>query len=253
MKHLIKFAAVIAIALTFTQNSEAQTYPDPATGSGGALIVSIWDPATGVSLVYAVPGVFYQDLANGSFGQTNFTTSIPQFSSVFGNSNPGDILYQVAATGPDPVRGRGALYATGGASLPAVNSGNIAGTFQNSQAFYFQLDSFCGTDPVCIAASSSDGQYAGSASWGNLSAQLPFSAAAGLGTALSFWELTQNTASRIRPTDAAEVSLVAAGATWLLDANGNLAYTVVPVPAAIWMLVSGLLGFGVISRRKQAA
>ncbi|MEL7311207.1 MAG: VPLPA-CTERM sorting domain-containing protein [Pseudomonadota bacterium] len=253
MKHLIKFAAVIAVALTFTQNAQAQAYPDPATGDGGALIVSIWDTQLGVSLVYAIPGVFYQDLVDGTFGQTNFETAIPQFSTIFSESDSANLLYQVTATGPDAINGRGALYTTGGDTLPSVTSGNIAGTFQNSQAFYFQLDSTCGADPVCPAANSQAGTFAGSATWGDLTAQLPFSAATGVGFALNFYSLTQNTASRIRPTDPAEVGPAAPGASWFLSADGLLSYTVVPVPAAIWMLISGLLGFGAISRRKQAA
>jgi len=253
MKHLIQFAAVVVLALTFSQEADAQAFPDPATGNGGALIVSIWDPTTGVSLVYAIPNVFYQDLSNGTFGASNFSTAVPQFSTIFSGSETSNLLYQVTATGPDATRGRGALYTTGGSTLPAVTSGNVAGTFQNSQAFYFQLDSACGADPVCPAATANDGTYAGQASWGDLSVQLPFSAAGSIGQALSFYSLTQNTASRIRPSDDAVVSLAAPGATWLLDANGNLNYSVVPVPAAIWMLISGLLGFGVISRRKQAA
>lgn len=252
MKHLIQFAAVIAIALMFTHDAEAQTYPDPATGNGGALIVSIWDPSTGVSLVYAIPNVFYQDIANGTFGQSNFSTAIPQFTSVFG-SDVSNVLYQVTSTGLGLAQGRGALYTTGGATLPSITNGNVQGTFNNSQPFYFQLASACGTDPVCIADASTDGQYAGQATWGDLTAQLPFSAAGAVGSALSFWSLTQENASRIRPSGTADAGLVAAGATWLLDEFGNLSYTVVPVPAAIWMLISGLLGFGVISRRKQAA
>ena len=254
MKTLAKFAAVAAVALAFTQNAVAQeTYPDPATPAGGALIVSIWDPSLGVSLVYAIPGVLYQDLVSGSF--TSFSGAVPGFDTVFGASDPADINYQVAAAGLDE-NGRTAMYTTGPDSLPRVTSGNVAGTFINAQNFYFQLRSSCGTDQTCAAAAASDGVYVGQSTWGDLSIQLPYTASTivsttgSVGDALSFYSLAQADAPRVRPSDDARVA--STGATWLLDANGNLTY-VVPVPAAIWMLISGLLGFGAISRRRQAA
>jgi hypothetical protein len=46
--------------------------------------------------------------------------------------------------------------------------------------------------------------------------------------------------------------------TWALSASGDLTYTIagvsaVPLPAAIWLLGSGLLGLAGVSRRKKTA
>tara|TARA_R110001592_G_C13192015_1_gene752947 strand:- start:18046 stop:18834 length:789 start_codon:yes stop_codon:yes gene_type:complete len=55
-------------------------------------------------------------------------------------------------------------------------------------------------------------------------------------------------------SESAEANVSSYG-SWSLDANGGLSYAVsaVPVPAAVWMFASGLVGMaGVARRRKQA-
>jgi len=255
MKNLFRTVALLALAgsgLT-AANAQETAYPDPALGDGGALIVSIWDPNANVSIVYAINDLLYQDIANGALGAGgSFDLAVPQFASVFGGSNIADIRFTVTAAGVAP-NGTGALFATGPAVLPFVANGSVAGTFQNAQVFASQLTDNCGLQNPCIALSNDVGQYAGGVTWGDLSAQLPYSAAGGINESLSFYSLTQSGSGRIRPSDPAEIASVATGASWLLDASGLLSYSVVPIPAAAWLLLSGLLGFGAIARRRQAA
>lgn len=73
-----------------------------------------------------------------------------------------------------------------------------------------------------------------------------------VGTALSFFDV-------VVPDDPNYETFWAnatqyAGGSWLLGADGSLSYSVapVPLPAALWMLISGLAGLGVVSRRRAA-
>lgn len=252
MNSLVKAVAVLALVCSGAQAANAQGYPDPASNpSGGALIVSIWDPVASVSLVYAVPDVFYQQ--TGALAPTQF--NVPEFGQVFAGSNSADILYHVYAAGVDANNNnRGAIFVTGPAGLPNVTTGNVQGNFTAAQTFYSNLDDICGAQTPCTTTDPTSGAFAGVAAWGNLSAQLPFSAAETVGNALSFYAIGQATGSRVRPTDPATVDAIAGGtAQWLLDASGLMSYSVIPIPAAAWLLLSGLLGFGAISRRRQPA
>ena len=250
MKLFAKLVAIVVLAASFSQ-AEAQVYPDQATNSGGALIVSIWDPNQGVSLAYAIPNTLYQDLADGSFSQINFVT-VPGFDTVFASSDPADIQYQVYAAGLDSANSdRADIFVTSNGNPGAVQVNNITGTFVNSNTIYTQLDSVCEFDNSCAASAGNPG-FLDTATWGDLSAQFNFQAAATVGTALDFYRLSQPTAARVRGTDPATVTEYIAGAVWLLSADGVLSYNPVPVPAAVWLLLSGLFGFGAISRRRQA-
>jgi len=250
MKTIIKAAAIVALAWSMVPVAEAQTaFPGTTSATGTALIVTIWDPNAGVSLVYALPGLTYQSARSG--GLTPQSWSVPDFADIFG-TDLSSVLYQVSALGLTGVNEVTGMIVTGPASIPAVVNTNVSGTFTNATTFHSALNTDCGTDPVC-AASSSDGSYGGLVIWGDLGAQLPFSAAANVGTALSFWDISQQDLSRIRASDPAVSDPVEGGfAQWLLSEDGTLSYSVVPLPAAVWLLLSGLVGFGAISRRRRA-
>jgi len=250
MKMLSKAAAILAIALMGTSAAQAQVWTDPTSPTGTALTVTIWDPVAGVSLVYAVPGETFQSARAGL--QSFDNVAIPEFSTVFGGSNLGDIQYQVSAIGPDPLNSnRATALVTGPSTLPPVAVGNITGTNTNAQTFHAALNTACEFDGAC-AGTSADGQYGGLTTWGDLSAQLPFSAAAAVGNALFFYDLAQPDASRVGSTTPAIVTAIGGGtAQWLLSETGLLSYSVVPLPAAVWLLLTGLAGFGIVSRRRE--
>lgn len=250
MKMFSKAAAVMAIALMGASAAQAQVWTQPTSPTGTALTVTIWDPNAGVSLVYAVPGETFQSARDGIAPFANL--EVPEFGAVFGASDPADIQYQVSAFGPDPLnRDRATALVTGPSTVPAVGVGNITGTNTNAQTFHTALDTACEFDAAC-AGTSADGQYGGLATWADLSAQLPFSAAAAVGNALFFYELAQPDDPRVGSSTPAIVTAIGGGtAQWLLSETGLLSYSVVPLPAALWLLLTGLAGFGIVSRRRE--
>lgn len=89
-----------------------------------------------------------------------------------------------------------------------------------------------------------------------------------LNNAQSFWDVTGTTgeslafamarttsssSARGAPVVDANGSFGYLAGTWTLSENSTLTYSAVPVPAALWMFASGLVGLaGVARRRKQA-
>lgn len=78
-----------------------------------------------------------------------------------------------------------------------------------------------------------------------------FDSTAGLGQSLSFFKLSNSTNSSVDPISVTEFT----GASFLLSSNGTLSYGVsaVPVPAAVWLFGSGLVGMIGVARRKTVS
>ena len=259
MKTLLKAVAALSLAVSAVSVANAQNYPNPNSDpSGGALIVSIWDNVANASIVYAIPNTFYQDLRDGSF--TSFDGAIPQFDTIFGGSDAANIQYAVTASGaflpgfPDDPQA--ALFATGPASIGEVLNTNVAGAANIVGVFYGQLRAVCDDVNPCTSTNPQDGQFG--AALEDLALQLPFSAATTVGNSLNFYDLAQTGVEvfpgfppGVNATDPASVTDTLG--VWLLDGSGNLSYNVIPLPAAAWLLLSGLFGFGAIARRRQAA
>lgn len=126
---------------------------------------------------------------------------------------------------------------------------------------YADIVNQCGTSStICTGdAATSSNTYFGDDKWGTNFQYLDVSGSATLGSALGFYSLTRSTASSqgtLVSTQYANAAGVAA--YFLLNADGTLQYvsaavTAVPVPAALWLLLSGLGGLGVVGRRRQTA
>lgn len=111
---------------------------------------------------------------------------------------------------------------------------------------------------VVNAANDANG-FAGSALWGsNWSGNAGFSNSSTIGNSLFFHMLTGGTTSGAAVTSARYENAFG-DSTWTLSNDGTLTYAnaspaAVPVPAAVWLLGSGLIGVvGVARRRRQTA
>jgi hypothetical protein len=101
-----------------------------------------------------------------------------------------------------------------------------------------------------VAGPGNGDAYYGANTWmNNFGGGIPFTNSAGVDTALSFWHLGT--------TDGADVVTTQFDNVWTLSSNGVLTYapsvSQVPVPAAVWLFGTGLMGLVGVARRKTAA
>jgi len=106
-----------------------------------------------------------------------------------------------------------------------------------------------GENGTAVALIGQQGYY-DVAGWGDVNGTPGFYASADIGTAVSFYQV-----------NVSDVDFISAVETqmgdWLLTTDGTLTYgtapvSAVPVPAAVWLFGSGLLGLVGVARRKQA-
>ena len=157
-------------------------------------------------------------------------------------------------TGNTVVNGRRALTTSNGAV--AINNLSL-GNFSSGSAGYITanngiptMGSGTATNGSATAVKADGSAYFDTAgfpmsSWGN---NAPFSNLAAVGTSQKFVFLGVSSSNG---SDAAIVNPFT-GASWNLDAAGNLTYAVapVPVPAAVWLFASGVLGLVSVARRR---
>jgi len=249
--------------------------PDaPATVGGtdgnSGLIVSVYDTVRGVSLTTYL-GLNFKDFQPGDGNATpssglalDFGT-LTNYSSVFGASDAANIKYTIAAgdylpnSVNDAILGKALLTTIAPGANTVVRNGALSDSVTALRSFVsgaLNGASGCAGVNPCVASTSADGGYAGGANWGDKYAnKFPVSAASTVGTAMGFYLVSaaaNTTFSNATVTQFANASGVA---TWLLDAAGHLTYNVpsaVPLPAGVWLLLSGLTGLGVIGRRRKA-
>jgi hypothetical protein len=251
--------------------------PDASTGNSG-IIVSVWDSVRNVSLVQFLGLRLDQFLLGDTnatpeagltldFGTLGTASGSSSWSSVFGASDPANLHYMV--TGFDNTANAGntlvgkRLLTTFEAGPASVRNTALSGALTNAASFMASglggVD--CAGGNPCVALSGSAGDYADGANFGaNFGGSLAVaSAATGVGTPLGFYLITATTNSGGTATAQLQQYQNSANlAQWLLTSAGNLKYTldaaatVVPLPAAVWLLLSGLAGVGVIGRRRVA-
>jgi hypothetical protein len=251
-------AAAVVLALGST--TSALAVETTSTGNS-SLFITVFDPVLGASVVQDL-GLNYADFLRSTVATddgflANFSVDMSVFSQV--GSNGSDLRYSIFAGDAlgnytsTEVIGTAALGALG-ATISGINS-NVVGMLGSSGAanVFAQWNNTCGTSSTtCV------GTAFGSTYFGNFADDfngLPVPAAGAVGSALGFYSLRRSSPGAQDALVSAQYANSQHVAQWLLNADGSLSYTlpaVVPLPAAIWLLLSSLAGLGVVGRRKAA-
>jgi hypothetical protein len=283
MRVLQSLAAVAALTLTasaamaqLTVPAQPAAPPTPLPGTGNSgIIVAAWDSKLGVSLVQYL-GLTLDQFVAGGTPEAGFSPpldfgKLSGWDSVFAGSSATDIQYEVV--GADSVADAGGFLYQGKRLLTTLGATPASGI--NNVALNGAVTAVNNFFPVCSATNpcldttgSGAGNYAGKAQFGNrYNSQLPVTAAASVDTGLKFFLVSGANVSSGDPFDEdgqSQTTILALHnsnasniGTWLLTSGGDLTYSLapvsaVPLPAAVWLLLSGLAGVGVVGRRRAA-
>ncbi|MHB8621747.1 MAG: VPLPA-CTERM sorting domain-containing protein [Sulfuricaulis sp.] len=271
---------VVALALTAAAGQAGAAVVQANTGNGD-LFLTAWDPVANMSysrdlgvtlssfLSSATPAAGLTDVfAGDSLFQSSFANSIA--SNIHWNIAAGDDLLPAggSATTPGDLKilststvtpGTGFKFTNGFMTTGANNVNNFQG-YQVTDPT--PAGTGCGTNPSCVITNPADPGFGGNTTWssslGGTSATLS-NASTGFGSSLYFYYITGSGGSTISSATETAFKNATGDGMWSLASNGTATYTIpgavsaVPIPAAVWLFGSGLLGLVGISRRKRSA
>jgi hypothetical protein len=267
---LLSAGLLAASQTTLAQTTQADVVINPtnpindgtvAPGNSN-LILSVWSPSQPQSLIYNTGMTYLQMQASQITPNGGLVLDFGNIPTAAWDAISGapDLVYDLVAvdgSGTNAARGVLTTAALGTAVFAQLNGDVAAITGSNSFAnIAGQVNGACAATNPCLTV---DAQQI---AWDDhLSGKLAVSAAASVGTALGFYSIVGQAPANNAGTPAlVSVFSNANGfGTWLLTSAGHLTYTIaggtspVPLPGAIWLLMSGIAGFGAISRRRNAA
>jgi hypothetical protein len=272
MKFKLK-ATLLAVAAVLGMVGNASAALQDGASGNSTLIFNAWDPVSGKSYTEALNTTLNSFLPNGPSGALSFTPDAT-FTSLFGSgaslSGNSNLLWNVVAVDSNNSAGVGdagsqfRIAATTTTLTPSITPQNNATAANKTNLFIGQLNggcSFGANTGSCGSTSPGDLWNVNNGAFGAaLGLTGAFSTAAGIGQSL-FFLLTANVGSA--PTGqaikTAYLNNLGNPETWSLQSDGTLVWSgspsvaAVPVPAAVWLLGSGLMGLIGVARRRDGS
>lgn len=252
MRNIIRGVLAVGLLAAGSAAQAAMTLPSDAT-TGSSLFVTVFDVTNNESFTTDL-GLDYADfvtlgtpssISAGALTARSFNLDM----SIFSNNEASNLRYNIYAG--DTLGGNGSkgFIVTAGATPALTNAQmNSVGTLATGLITTFNQN--CPTGSGCA------GSFGDPALWGEtFNANFGVGNAAPLGTALAFYSITgANTPSAGGVTTATQFASTQGAWAWQLSANGQLTFSgpsapEVPLPAAAWLMLSGLAGVGAVGRR----
>lgn len=256
MQFSLKAAAAAAVALALGSTSALAVEGNGTTAGNSSLIVNVYDSVLGTSIVKDL-GINYLDFLEAAVTpDAGYTTSFTVDLSVFASSVPSNIMWSVYAADAQGNYTNTEMLTTAALNLgavPGINGNMVSAIGSNGmQSVFSQWNTSCAGSETCVGTGFSSTYFGGYGEDYNNS--LTVAASGSLDTALGFYSLKRSGTLAGDPLISAQYANSAGLAQWLLSSDGTLTYSVapVPLPAALWLLLSGLAGVGVVGRRKSA-
>jgi hypothetical protein len=257
MNRLVKIAVGGALALAASSSFAAVSLPSTGDGS---LTLTLFSNDDGTPFSYGFDtGVTLSTLGNlpTAPGATQSWSLSGLSADLSGFTGTSSLVFDVSAAG----QAAGAPAKTAGlyhfattfdpsvslATITAFTNVNVETAVGNNGIW---LSNF-GTGQTSFSTGLADANYANAKYPSNYNA-FGDNAAASVGTSLPFYLLTQGKGA----TGAATLAPSTYAGTWSVDlADDTLTYSVAslptPLPAGLWLLLSGLTGMGLLGRRRR--
>jgi hypothetical protein len=274
MNLLLKSAVAVALLSAASVSAYATSVTPPSSGpvpvpglTNGGIVVEVYDLTTGVSMTEWLGsdvGSFGAPSATPAGGGTldyGILGGSSQFSSLFSASEiaAGDVSFTVSGVSDvNPVTPTVDLTLSKPGTIRLNTLVSVASAANTGVASILNAAAGCNNANPCIALNTLAPGYAVGKFGGSLGGLSASSDAAGTvgGAALDFFQIVGTGQSSTLQTPV-QFGNATGAASWTLSASGDLVYSVpvptsaVPLPAAVWLLGSGLLGLAGVGRRKS--
>lgn len=251
---------LIAAAAMFAIAGQASASIANGGSGNGELMLSVYDTSTLTSYTRDLGITMNDFIANGNTTNQFFAANSLLTSNFnLGSSN---VRWNVAAL---DITGSGLngmrFLSTTNASLATVKTttnsaatGGMKNVENYVNAVNGSIDTNTAVNSSYVNTSANGYAYFDAGFKKDWLGNAKFDSTALVGQSLGFFYITPSNTSGLSKVAATQFAGTLGNAKWTLGANGDLSYKVasVPVPAAAWLLGSGLLGLVGVARRKAA-
>ena len=252
LKFLVAALAFAAASPTFA------AIADGSTGNG-QLFMSVWDPVAQTSYIRNLNVDMNTFIANGNTSGYSLSYAADSvLSGAYNLASNTNLVYNVAAldsTSGTPMAGNSIqryLSTTNATQAQVQQTSNSNLTTGFSTVNGYVAAASLGNPADSSTWTAADGSaYFGSGFGINWNTKASFDSTAAVGQSLNFYKLQASSTSGL-----AKIAGTPFAGSWNLGTNGTLNYSVaaaapVPLPPAVWLLGSGLIGMVGVARRKS--